>query len=53
VVEVLDRAELGAVFGREDAVHVALTRGNLAERVRAELKRLAGFRSSPALEKSE
>jgi uncharacterized protein len=53
VVELLDRAELGAVFGRDDAVHVALTRGNLAERVRAELKRLAGFRSSPVLEKSE
>lgn len=53
VVELLSRAELGAVFGRDDAVHVALTRGNLADSVRAELKRLAGFRSSPALEKSE
>jgi len=53
VIEVLDRAELGGVFGRDDVVHVAFMRGKLAESMRAETMRLAGFRSSPADEKSE
>ena len=53
VIEVLRRAELASVFGREDVVHVALTRGKLAERVRGEAMRLAGFRSSPVLDSSE
>lgn len=53
VVELLSRTELGAVFGRDEAVHVALSRGKLADGLRAELKRLAGFRSCPAGEKSE
>ncbi len=43
VVLALTAAELGAVFGRERAVHVAVAPGGLAETLRAEAARLAGF----------
>jgi predicted RNA-binding protein YlxR (DUF448 family) len=42
VVEPLGAAELGAPFGRDRAVHVAVARGRLAERIAAEAARLAG-----------
>lgn len=42
VVAPLQAAELGAPFGRDRAVHVAIARGRLAERIAAEAARLAG-----------
>lgn len=45
---VLTRAELGAVLGRDDAVHVALSAAPLTERIERELSRLAGFRLGEA-----
>jgi len=42
VVTPLDAAELGAPFGRDRAVHVAIARGRLAERIAAEAARLEG-----------
>jgi ribosomal protein L7Ae-like RNA K-turn-binding protein len=42
VVAPLDAAALGAVFGRERAVHVAIAPGRLAERIAAEAARLEG-----------
>lgn len=44
VIELFDGAELGAVFGREAAVHVCLSPGKLALRLRQDAGRLAGFR---------
>lgn len=38
----LEAAALGAVFGRERAVHVAIARGRLAERIAAEAAKLEG-----------
>jgi predicted RNA-binding protein YlxR (DUF448 family) len=38
----LSGAELGAPFGRDRSVHVAIARGRLAERIAAEAARLAG-----------
>lgn len=38
----LDAAQLGALFGRDRAVHVAIASGRLAERIAAEAARLAG-----------
>lgn len=45
---VLSGAELGAAFGRDRVVHVALGPGPLTERLRRELARLAGFRADAA-----
>jgi predicted RNA-binding protein YlxR (DUF448 family) len=42
VVSPLDAATLGAVFGRDHAVHVAVAAGRLAERIAVEAERLAG-----------
>lgn len=39
----LTGAELGSVFGREQAVHVAVARGNLASALATECERLAGL----------
>ncbi len=39
----LTAAELGALFGRDRAVHVAIAPGRLAERIAAEAARLAGM----------
>lgn len=44
VIEIFDGGELGAVFGRDVAVHVAVAEGNLARRLFEEAGRLAGFR---------
>jgi predicted RNA-binding protein YlxR (DUF448 family) len=57
VVSVLDAAELGAVFGRDHAVHVAVASGRLAQGIRVEAARLAGMldtspRSGAAPEKA-
>ncbi|NNG04848.1 MAG: RNA-binding protein [Inquilinus sp.] len=41
-----DAARLGAVFGRDHAVHVALAAGGPTERLAAELARLAGVRGN-------
>ena len=43
VVAPLDAATLGAIFGRDHAVHVAVAEGRLAERIRLEAERLAGL----------
>ena len=42
--EGLTAAELGAVFGREGVVHVAVTDGRFAQRIAGELARLEGVR---------
>lgn len=46
LIQLLTAAELGAALGRERAVHVALARGVLAERLVIESMRLAGFVSA-------
>lgn len=43
VVASLTAAELGGVFGRDHAVHVVVAPGRLAEAIRVEAERLAGF----------
>jgi hypothetical protein len=43
VVASLTAAELGLVFGRDHAVHVVVAPGRLADAIRAEAGRLAGF----------
>ncbi|MBR0669312.1 RNA-binding protein [Roseomonas hellenica] len=43
MVTPLPAVELGGIFGREHAVHVALSPGRLAETVAREAARLAGF----------
>lgn len=45
VVDLFDAAELGAVFGRDIAVHVSLAPGRLAGRLAEDATRLAGFRA--------
>ncbi|MGG5823323.1 RNA-binding protein [Falsiroseomonas sp. HW251] len=47
VVSPLDAAALGAPFGRDRAVHVAVARGRLAERIAAEAARLEGMTLRP------
>jgi predicted RNA-binding protein YlxR (DUF448 family) len=44
IVSALAAAELGAAFGRDHVVHAALGSGPLADRLRADGARLAGFR---------
>ncbi len=41
----LTAVEMGEAFGREHAVHAALASGNLAERLREDLARLAAYRA--------
>jgi predicted RNA-binding protein YlxR (DUF448 family) len=47
VVAPLSAARLGALFGREHAVHVAIAPGRLADSIAAEAARLAGFLPAP------
>ncbi|MEX2642652.1 MAG: RNA-binding protein [Acetobacterales bacterium] len=47
LVVALRTAELAQVVGRERAVHVAVARGRLADRIVAEGRRLEGFRQGP------
>jgi len=49
-VAVLTAEELGAAFGRERIVHVAVGSGSLARRLLLDLGRLAGFRTGATLE---
>lgn len=44
VIELFDGAELGAVFGRDAAVHVCVSPGRLAQRLKDDAALLAGFR---------
>ncbi|WP_086463742.1 RNA-binding protein [Oceanibaculum nanhaiense] len=44
VLEVLRVDEMGEVFGRDRAVHIAIARGGLAERILTESSRLVGLR---------
>ena len=46
-VRPLRAAELGMVFGRDHAVHVVVAPGRLAEAIRIEAERLAGFTGTP------
>ncbi len=46
-VSVLDAEELGRAFSRSRAVHVALRKGKLADKLRLEAERLRGFRGNP------
>lgn len=43
-VQLLDRAELGRALGRDEAVHVALAAGGLADKLWIAAQRLRGFR---------
>jgi uncharacterized protein len=43
-IEVLNSKELGLAFGRDFAIHAALDRGGIADRVIAEAARLGGLR---------
>ena len=45
----LDAVELGAVFGRERVVHVAIQPGRLAELIANETERLAGVSGQPEM----
>lgn len=47
VIGILAAAELGAAFGRERIVHVAVAGGPLCDRLRLDLARLAGLRAVP------
>lgn len=48
VVDLFSRAELGRAFGREQVVHAAVAPGKIAGGIRAEAKRLSGFRQRTA-----
>jgi predicted RNA-binding protein YlxR (DUF448 family) len=52
-VACLSARELGVAFGREQAVHVALGKGRLAELFIVEARRLQGFRADVKVEVSE
>lgn len=45
VIVAFSSAELGAALGRESLVHVAVAPGGLAQRLRQDVERLAGFRA--------
>ena len=48
VVQPLDGATLGAIFGRDHVVHVVVVKGRLAEMLAAETARFAGLSAEPA-----
>lgn len=50
---VLTAAEMGAVFGRDHVVHVAIGGSRLSSRLIADAKKLAGFRSAAAVDRGE
>ena len=52
VVTPLDGTMLGAVFGRDHAVHVVIAEGRLAERIATESERLAGLMQAGGPEKA-
>jgi ribosomal protein L7Ae-like RNA K-turn-binding protein len=43
-VDLFSSSELGGVFGRDAAIHVAVARGAIATKLLSECRRLAGFR---------
>ena len=45
VIDPLDAAELGRIFGRDHAVHIAISPGRLGESLLVEAARLAGIRT--------
>ena len=47
--QILTRSELGEGLGKEDAVHVAVASGGIAEYLLRDLRRLAGFREQDEL----
>jgi predicted RNA-binding protein YlxR (DUF448 family) len=47
VVALFSGAELAEIFGREVAVHVAILKGGIADRLGRDCARLAGFRETP------
>ena len=49
---VLTAEELGAAFGRERIVHVAVGGGTLSRRLLLDMSRLAGFRAGAAVERT-
>lgn len=49
-VAVLTAAEMGAVFGRDRVVHVALGQSRLSSRLMADAAKLAGFRAGAVIE---
>jgi predicted RNA-binding protein YlxR (DUF448 family) len=53
LVRVLTATEMGAVFGRDRVVHVALGSGRLSNRLIADAVKLAGFRLGAALDRGE
>jgi uncharacterized protein len=53
LARVLTAAEMGAVFGRDRVVHVALGGGGLSSRLIADAEKLAGFRSGATLDRGE
>jgi len=50
---VLTAAEMGAVFGRDHVVNVALRAGRLNRRLYADAERLAGFRAGAAVDRGD
>lgn len=50
---VLTAAEMGAVFGRDHVVHVAIGGSRLSSRLIADAEKLAGFRSAAAVDRGE
>jgi predicted RNA-binding protein YlxR (DUF448 family) len=48
VVDTLSSTELGAALGRDRFVHVLIAPGRLADKIRIEASRLAGFRTAKA-----
>jgi uncharacterized protein len=48
---VLTAAEMGAVFGRDHVVHVALGGGRLSRRLITDAQKLAGFRSGAVVDR--
>jgi predicted RNA-binding protein YlxR (DUF448 family) len=47
VVALFSGAELAEIFGREVAVHAAILKGGIADRLARDCARLAGFRGTP------
>lgn len=48
MVSLFTAAELGRTIGRDSAVHLCLAEGGLAERMKADVARLRGFRADAA-----
>ncbi len=51
LASVLAAAEIGAVFGRDHVVHVAVGGGRLSSRLIADAEKLAGFRSGAVVDR--